>query len=181
MARKRRPGIIRTKSGARGSADPTLSSSSIGILRANEVLDEDAYLAAQRYCRAYNVAFGRTWSHIQDPLRCCAWGGQPRGDASYEWAERMSDRWNREVTEQQRQQVANVAVFGFLPGWYLTQKLKWGPLPEDEAEKQALVEGLGQLARAMGIKQRVRTGETASWSASQIASASAALFFWRLT
>jgi hypothetical protein len=186
LARRRKRAFVRTKSGrpsragasgmhdlvdrgtaqlqkrrlalVNGNGDTTLAGSMVGVLFANDVLDQDQMLAAMRYARAHAIMFGRLWSHVQDPLRCLPWGGEPPSDELHAWAENRLDKWNACLSEEQRQAIADVSVFNALPSWYLAQKLKWRPMPEDAPQREALVSGLEALARCMGIRQR--TGGT---------------------
>jgi hypothetical protein len=45
----------------------------------------------------------------------------------------------------QREAVGNLAAFGFLPQWFYAARLHPRPLPEDAAERQALLNGLDAL------------------------------------
>jgi hypothetical protein len=51
------------------------------------------------------------------------------------------------LSPEQRHAVGNVAVFGFIPQWFYVDRLKLRSLPEDAAERAALVSGLDALAR----------------------------------
>jgi hypothetical protein len=51
------------------------------------------------------------------------------------------------LSPEQRRAVANVAVFGFWPPWFVAEKSKLRSLPEDAREKEALLTGLEALAR----------------------------------
>ena len=54
----------------------------------------------------------------------------------------MDERLDR----AQRKAVADVAVFGFLPMWWIATKLRLRAMPEDENDRQALLSGLDALA-----------------------------------
>jgi hypothetical protein len=43
-------------------------------------------------------------------------------------------------------QVANLAVFGFVPQWFYTAKLTLRPLPQDDRDRRALISRLNVLA-----------------------------------
>ena len=51
------------------------------------------------------------------------------------------------LSPEQRQAVGNVAVFGFVPQWFYTERLRLRSLPEDARERRALTSGLDALAR----------------------------------
>jgi hypothetical protein len=51
------------------------------------------------------------------------------------------------LSSEQRHAVGNVAVFGFIPQWFYVDRLKLRSLPEDAAERAALVSGLDAPAR----------------------------------
>jgi hypothetical protein len=59
---------------------------------------------------------------------------------------RLADR-DAKLSPEQRQAVGNLAVFGFIPQWFFTERLRLRELPEDRAERAALVAGLDALAR----------------------------------
>ena len=86
-----------------GSLDETLSASSIGILYANEVVDQDAYVASLRYARSHAIVFSRLWAGAQSLLgKKLPWQGVEPDEDSHEAAERRLARWNSELTEEQR-------------------------------------------------------------------------------
>jgi hypothetical protein len=137
-------------------SDPALAASAVGILFANAHLSEAQYVAAMRYSRAHAIVFGRPWAHIQDALKCMPWGGDPPTDGQHEWAERQLDKWHAKLSLDQRQAIANVTVFGFIPTFFFVSRLRLKMLPEDIAEREALLYGLETLADAMGeqVQQR---------------------------
>jgi hypothetical protein len=59
--------------------------------------------------------------------------GQERSDSLHKAAERMLAKWNSVLSEDKRQAVANVAVYGFVPQWFYTAKLRLQIMQEDEA------------------------------------------------
>jgi hypothetical protein len=64
------------------------------------------------------------------------------------WAERRIAELNQLLTLEQRQAVGNVCVYGFVPQWFYTTRLQLRPLPQDNAEREALLSGLDALANA---------------------------------
>jgi hypothetical protein len=54
----------------------------------------------------------------------------------------MDDR----LSPEQRQAVANVAAFNAIPNWFYVERLKLRELPEDRAEREALLSGLDAIA-----------------------------------
>jgi hypothetical protein len=182
LARRRRKGsIARTKSGRlsragsfdlvdRGprenqakrhalinGADPALAASASGILFAAGHLDQEQLNAGLRFARAHAIVFGRPWAHIQDPLRCLPWGGEPPSDELHAWAENRLSAWRAELTEEQIQAIGDLLVFNTLPHWWLCSRIKLREMPEDRVERQALISGLDILARVMGLRQRTGT------------------------
>jgi hypothetical protein len=171
MPRRRRPGP-RTKSGRLSRAtkspelrdlgtdegrakraalingsDPQLAATASGILLANGFITQEQHVAALRYAYAHAMVFGKVWS-VVCPL---AWdmprqGGDGPPEEAVTRARKRIDGWNVLLDPNQRQAVANVAVFGFVPQWFYTERLKLRPLPADDRERQALLEGLKALA-----------------------------------
>jgi hypothetical protein len=50
------------------------------------------------------------------------------------------------LSPEQRLAVGNVAVFGFVPQRFYTERLRLRELPDDRAEREALLTGLEALA-----------------------------------
>jgi hypothetical protein len=50
------------------------------------------------------------------------------------------------LSEEQRQAVGNCAAFNQIPNWFYVERLKLQELPEDRAERAALISGLDALA-----------------------------------
>jgi hypothetical protein len=128
-------------------ADPQLAASASGILLANSLISEDQHLACLRYAHAHALVYGKVWT-VKCPL---AWqlpvhGPEP-AETSVVAARKRIDAWNARLDPDQRQAVANVSVFSFLPQWFVTLRLKLRPLPSDERERQALLSGLDAIAR----------------------------------
>jgi hypothetical protein len=173
MPRRRKPGP-RTKSGRlsrahksvardRGTAenqarrhalingsDPQLAATASGILLANGFLTQAQHVAALRYARLHALVYGNVWT-VRCPL---GWdlpshGSEPRGGL-LAWAERRIVELNAVLDPAQRQAVANVAVFGFVPQWFYTVRLKLRPLPQDDRDRAALQSGLEVLAGVPG-------------------------------
>jgi hypothetical protein len=169
MAKKRKPGL-RTKSGRLSRAykseardkgtpevqcrrayvingcDPQLAGSTSGILLANEMISQGQHVACLRYAHAHALVYGKVW-RVVSPL---SWdmpqhGAEPPEDACIRAKERI-DRGNAQLSPEQRQAVANVAVFGLVPQWFFTIRLKLRPLPSDEIDRQALLSGLDAIA-----------------------------------
>ena len=75
-------------------------------------------------------------------------------EGGIEAAEKKLMRLNAQLTDAQKQVVGNVAVFSNLPTWFFmgkSKRLSWRTFPEDEVERQDLVDGLTILAKAMGF------------------------------
>lgn len=169
MARRRKPGVARAKSGRISRAyagpardtgtketqakraylingsDPQLAASASGILLANGFLIKHQHAAALTYGWAHALTFGRPWR------QACPLGdrtGTAPSDERLVKAKAKLAEMDSKLTPDQRQAVGNVAVFGFIPIWLWTERLKLRSLPEDAAERAALVSGLDALARA---------------------------------
>jgi hypothetical protein len=135
-------------------SDPALSASAIGVLFANAHLTEEQYIAAQRYSRAHAIVFGRLWSHVQNSLGApLPQEGEPPSDELHAWAEHQLDKWNARLDLPQRQAIANVAVFDWIPTYLFLSKLRLKILPEDESERAALLTGLDALVACMGLRE----------------------------
>ena len=124
---------------------PELSATASGILLANGFLTTEQHTAAQRYAWAHTLTFGRVWKQLS-PL------GEPLGNASSDGqlasARNALAKMDRKLTDAQRQAVANVAAFNFIPNWFYVERLKLRELPEDRAERQALLSGLNAIGGA---------------------------------
>jgi hypothetical protein len=137
-------------------ASVELAASASGILFANGHLEQKHFSAAINYARLHALVFGR-----QGPTPPCllgkhlSWQGGPVPDeGGIEAAERKLIRLNGLLTDAQKQQVGNVAVFSNLPTWFYMGKFKriaWRTFPEDEVERRDLIDGLSILAKAMGL------------------------------
>jgi hypothetical protein len=51
------------------------------------------------------------------------------------------------LSPEQRRAVPNLAVFGFVPQFFYTERLRLRELPDDRTERAALLSGLEALAR----------------------------------
>jgi hypothetical protein len=60
---------------------------------------------------------------------------------------------NARLDPEQRQAVAKIAVFGFVPQLFYTIRLKLWVLPSDDRERQALLEGLDAIGWATAGRQ----------------------------
>jgi hypothetical protein len=141
MARKRKPGP-RTKSGRLkrrphrdltlrdlgtpefrekrhamiNGADPQLAATASGILLANDFLTPDQHHAALKYARWHSLLYGSPWAACACPLsRELAHHGHEPQEAIVIRAKHAIDAMNARLNPEQRQAVANVAVFGFVP------------------------------------------------------------------
>jgi hypothetical protein len=127
-------------------ADPQLAATASGILLANGLIDERQHIAALRYARAHALTFGKVWNITIPIARELAHHGSEPDELTVEFAQKQLDQWNRRLDPAQRMAVANLAVFGFVPQFFYTGKLKLRPLPSDEAEREALLSELTALA-----------------------------------
>jgi hypothetical protein len=122
-------------------ADPQLLATASGILLANGYLSNEQHSAALKYAWAHNMTFGRVWGQLS-PL------GEPVGPPSNDRSGRAKKRlaqMDRKLSDEQRQAVANVSAFNTLPNWFFVERLKLRELPEDRAERAALISGLDAL------------------------------------
>jgi hypothetical protein len=117
------------------------------------MISQDQHVACLRYAHAHALVYGKVWS-VVSPL---AWDLPAHGREPPESAvRRAKDRinaWNARLDPDQRQAVANVAVFGFIPQWFYAERLKLRPLDQDGRERRALLSGLDALARAENGKR----------------------------
>jgi hypothetical protein len=60
---------------------------------------------------------------------------------------------NARLNPDQRQAVANVAVFGFVPTWFYVARGIGRALKEDELERQALLSGLDAIVGEAGSRR----------------------------
>jgi hypothetical protein len=123
-------------------ADPQLAATASGILLANGFLTAEQHNAALRYTWAHALTFGRVWKQQ------CLLGeppGRPSSDGQLTSAKNALARMDRKLTDEQRQAVANVSAFNFIPNWFYVERLKLRELPEDRAERAALISGLDAL------------------------------------
>jgi hypothetical protein len=124
-------------------ADPQLSATASGILLANGFLTAEQHNAAQRYAWAHTLTFGRVWTQqcvLADPI-----GGSVTSDGRVAAAKKKLAAMDAKLTDEQRQAVANVSAFNFIPNWFYVERLKLRELPEDRAERTALISGLDAL------------------------------------
>jgi hypothetical protein len=167
MPRKRKPGP-RTKSGRLSRAytgpardvgtpefcakraylingsDPQLAASASGILLANGFLNRGQHAAALTYAWAHALTYRRPWRQAC-PLGDRTGGGMP--EDRLERAKVKLAEMDAKLSPEQRLAVANVAVFGFVPQWFYTERLRLRELPDDRAERAALLSGLEALTR----------------------------------
>jgi hypothetical protein len=120
-------------------ADPQLAATASGILLANGLLTREQYDAAMRYAWAHALVYGKPWRQI------CALGEPVGSEPPQRMQELARDKlaWmDSRLRLEQRKAVADVAVFGFLPMWWMATKLKLRSMPEDERDREALLSGL---------------------------------------
>jgi hypothetical protein len=122
-------------------AAPELSATASGILMANGFLTKEQHTAATRYSWAHALTFGRVWGQIS-PLGEVV--GAPAHDMSGSAKAKLA-YMDAKLSDAQRLAVANVSAFNFIPHWFYVQRLKLRELPEDRAERQALLSGLDAL------------------------------------
>jgi hypothetical protein len=124
---------------------PVLAASASGILLANGLLTREQHDAALRYAWAHALVFGKPWRQV------CPLGERVGGEPPQRIREiaRHKLTWmDGRLDLAQRKAVADVAVFGFLPMWWMATKLKLRSMPEDERDRQALLSGLDAISGA---------------------------------
>ena len=124
-------------------ADPALAATASGILLANGLLTREQYDAAMRYAWAHALTFGKRWRQIC-PLGEPVWSEPPQ--RMQEIARDKLAWMDSRLRLEQRKAVADVAVFGFLPMWWIAGKLKLRSMPEDERDRQELLAGLDAIS-----------------------------------
>jgi hypothetical protein len=123
---------------------PELSATASGILFANGFLTSEQHNAALKYGWAHATVFGLVWRQqclLGEPI----WGWTDPSDGRAAAAKKKLAHMDRKLTDEQRQAVANVAAFNAIPNWFYVERLKLRELPEDVAERQALISGLDAL------------------------------------
>jgi hypothetical protein len=126
-------------------SDPQLAASASGILLANHMISREQHAEALTYAWAHALTYGRPWR------QACPLGERTGGEHPEEQlvkARRKLAEMDAELSPEQRLAVANVAVFGFIPQFFYTERLRLRELPEDAAGRAALLSGLEALARA---------------------------------
>jgi hypothetical protein len=95
--------------------DSQLAATASGILPANGLIDQDMYIAALRYARAHALVFG-----IKIPIAAEIYGyGDQPPEIAMAAAREQIDKWNERLDPDERKQVANLAVFGCVPHWFM--------------------------------------------------------------
>jgi hypothetical protein len=124
-------------------ADPQLAATVSGILFANGHLTMAQRDAGENYANLHRLAFGNQWGHacVLDDS-----SGRSISDERLVKLRRILDAMHAYLTPEQRQAIADVAVFGWLPQGFFTARLRLRLLPEDEREREALLSGLDALA-----------------------------------
>jgi hypothetical protein len=126
-------------------ADPALAATASGILLANGLLTREQHDAALRYSWAHALTYGKVWRQT------CPLGedaGRAAPDRLLELARDKLAWMDGRLDLAQRKAVADVAVFGFLPMWWMASKLKLRSMPEDERDRAALLSGLDVISGA---------------------------------
>lgn len=121
-------------------ADTTLAATCPGILHARGHLDKDQYAEAIEYRRLRCIIYGAPWPGY-------AAGSQATEERLIDIQARF-ERKVRRLTEEQKQIITNVCVFDRYPNWFYADFLNLKPLPEDYAERDALIRGLDALVGA---------------------------------
>jgi hypothetical protein len=142
------PEFVAKRSAAINGADPQLAATASGILLANGMISPEQHNAALRYARWHSVIYGSPWATCACPLshELAHHGHEPPEDLIVR-AKRAIDAMNAKLDPDQRQAVANVAVFGFIPTNYYVLRCGWRAMPEDQRNWQALLSGLDAVAK----------------------------------
>ena len=99
-----------------------------------------------RYAHAHALVYGKVWSVVSPLARDLPQqGNEPPEDAIVRAEERIA-AWNARLDPDQRQAVANLAVFGMVPPWFYSARGIGRMLATDEADRRALLTGLDRLA-----------------------------------
>jgi hypothetical protein len=127
-------------------ADPQLAATASGILLANGLISEGQHHAALRYARWHSLLYGSPWSSCACPLaRELAHHGHEPPEGLVVHAKKAIDGMNTKLNPDQRQAVANISVFGFLPSWFWVARGIGRALKQDELEREALISGLDAI------------------------------------
>ena len=115
--------------------DPNLSATAVGTLYANGYLTRSQYAEAIEYRRLRCAIYGAPWPTT-------GLGPAAAEEALAELQRRFEEKV-RVLTEYQKSVVTRVAVFDWRPMWFFDLRNGWNRmLPEDYAEKEALLTGL---------------------------------------
>jgi hypothetical protein len=112
----------------------------------NAHLDQDQFNAAINYGRLHAIVFGRVWLNLCPLKEHLPWQSGPVPDEETVTSVRQRlDKLNDKMTLEQRQAVANAAVFNMLPTWFFAARSICRLLERDEREREALLSGLTVL------------------------------------
>jgi hypothetical protein len=126
-------------------ADPQLAATASGILLANEMITREQHSAALTYSWAHAMVYHRPWRQAC-PLADRG-GSTEAPEDLVELAKEKLAAMDAALNWEQRLAVGNLAVFGWLPGWFWVSRGVGRGLASDERERAALITGLERLAR----------------------------------
>lgn len=132
-----------------GARDPALSASAASILFAHRVLDRDQLAAAVRYGALHSIVFGQAWAGA------CILGREPGTEAPFdddglERRERELNRMAAQLTPEQKIQLDNLVISGWLPSWFFVAQGIGRELAQDARDRQDLLSGLDALLGRRG-------------------------------
>jgi hypothetical protein len=122
------------------AADPALSASAASILFAHNAITREQHDAAGAYHLCYALTFGTPWHRPTGD-------GRPVSDEILARAKIEPDAMVAALDHEQKQQIDNVVICNWLPGWFYARLGIGRGLPSDERERAALITGLEALAR----------------------------------
>jgi hypothetical protein len=113
-------------------ADPQLVATASGILLANKFLTQDQHHAALVYARLHALVFGKAWSYACPLSWELGSQGHEPTEAMIVRAQKQLAAMNARLDVDQRQAVANVCVYGFLPMQFYVERCGMRRMPEDQ-------------------------------------------------
>lgn len=132
------------------TADPALASSALGCLFARGHIGKAQHAAGLEFERVRRALYGPPWPNQ-------AFGPEVSED-------RLRDLRRRFIvmtgllTKEQEHVVAAVCVFNEWPQWFFNGVLRLKDLPEDQRDRDLLLDGLDALAKGMPAVMRGRVG-----------------------
>jgi hypothetical protein len=139
----------RNRSWLINGSDPALAGSAIGVLLANGIITGEQLRAAGRYSWARaGCCFGSSRPTGCFSLIDLSRRGAEPSDLASQAARRNFEKMVSLLSPAEKRAVDQLVIDNTLPRWFVRAKLRLSPRLADEAEHDALLEGLNRLAEA---------------------------------